>query len=108
LGGRGIQCLLSYGQEELAYDKKIKAVSSTYYSGQLKIYAHHIKQPNGPGTQAIYCMNQVRSYAMTDSPSSLKAGLTGFRNAVDWADKKRDEAISHANTIFNCRVKDED
>jgi hypothetical protein len=52
-------------------------------------------------------MNQVRAYAMTDNLASLKAGLTGFRNAVDWTDKMREEAISYANAIFDGRIEDE-
>jgi hypothetical protein len=36
----------------------------------------------------------------------LTKGLTGFRNAVDWADQTRDDAISYANTIYNCSIED--
>jgi hypothetical protein len=38
----------------------------------------------------------------------LKVGLTGFRNSVEQADKKRDEAISYANAIFDLGSAEEE
>ena len=44
---------------------------------------------------------------MTDNLDSLKSGLTGFRNSVDWADKRREVAISQANARFNRDASEE-
>lgn len=46
-------------------------------------------------------MNQVKTWGMTGNKETLKSGLTGFRNAVDWADNRRKMAISRANTVFH-------
>ena len=107
LGARGMHELASYQQTEHSFDNSIKAISSIYHGGQLKLYTHHMAQPDGPGTRPEYYMNQVRAYAMTDNLDSLKSGLTGFRNSVDWADKRREVAISQANARFNRDASEE-
>ena len=107
LGARGMQELLCYRQEEQVYDSNIKAVTSIYHNGQLKLYTHHLAEPDRPGSQPKYYMNQVNTWGMTGNKDTLKSGLTSFRNAVDWADERRELAISHANALFNRDTSEE-
>lgn len=107
LGARGIHELISYQGENQLIDNKIKAVSSIYHGGTMKLYAHHIVQPDGPGTRPEYFMNQVNTWGMTGNKDTLRSGLTSFRNAVDWADERRELAISHANALFDRDTSEE-
>ncbi|KAF7506317.1 hypothetical protein GJ744_011890 [Endocarpon pusillum] len=70
---------------------------SIYSEGTLKIYTSHPIQPTGPSDQPEYCMNQLRSFAMTDTADTFRQGATAFRNARDWTKKQRDKAIRRAN-----------
>ena len=101
LGARGMHELASYRQTEHSSNNGIKAVSSIYHGGQLKLYTHHIAQLDGPRTRPEYYMNQVNIWGMTGNKDTLRSGLTSFRNTVDWADERRELAISHANGLFD-------
>lgn len=70
-GSRGIHKLQTYGQKVPTYDNKAHTLSATYHAGTLKMYAHHVGQPNGPGTEPEYYMNQLRAFAMTDNRETL-------------------------------------
>ncbi|KAF2452840.1 hypothetical protein BDY21DRAFT_293988 [Lineolata rhizophorae] len=99
VGARGVHSLQTYGEDVPVYDNNGYTLSSTYHSGQLKIYAHHLSQPNGPGTDPEYYMNQLRAFAMTDNRKTLIEGITAFRNAEAWTEAQRNAAIAHANAI---------
>jgi hypothetical protein len=59
-GARGIHSLQAYGTQAPKYDNNAYTLSVTYHCGALKIYSHHVRQPNGPGTQPEYYMNLLR------------------------------------------------
>ena len=44
-------------------------------------------------------MNQLRSFAVTDTSNAFRQGATAYRNARDWAKEHRDAAISCANLL---------
>lgn len=99
-GARAIHALQNYGRTESTdnYDGNAYAYSSTYHSGgTLRLYAHHVTAPTGPGEKAEYHMTQLRSFAMTDSRKAFVAGATAFRNARDLAKQHRDSFIQAAN-----------
>ena len=107
VGARGIHKLQTYGQTVPTYDNKAYTLSATYYAGALTIYAHHLGQPNGPGTKPKYYMKLLNAYAMTGNRESFRQGVTAFRNGVDWAEKQRNAAIKHAQAVAN-RVTNDD
>lgn len=97
LGARGMYSLQSYGEEEPVYNNKAYTITSIYSDGQLKLYTCHPTQPTSPGGRPEYCMNQLRSFAMTNSAETFRQGATAYRNARDWTKEQRDEAIRRAN-----------
>ncbi|KAI9670790.1 MAG: hypothetical protein M1817_003901 [Caeruleum heppii] len=101
VGARGIHQLQTYGQEVPAYDNHAYTLSATYHAGQLKMYAHHTAQPNGPGTQPEYYMNQLNTWGLTGNRKTLVEGITAFRNVQGWTEAQRSAAIEHANAIAN-------
>lgn len=100
-GARGMHKLQTYEQQMPTYDNKAYTLSATYHAGTLKMYAHHLGQPGGPGTQPKYYMNQLKAWAMTSDRETLLKGMTAFRNGVDWAGAQRNAAIEHAEAIAN-------
>ena len=101
LGARGMNSLQSYGEDEPVYDNNAYTIMSIYSDGQLKMYTSHPTQPSSPGGRPEYCMNQLRSFAMTDTAETFRQGATAYRNARDWAKEQRDEAIKRANERVN-------
>ena len=103
-GARAMQSLQSYKTENLIYDNNTYTLSSIYSDGTLKMYAHHSRQPDGPGTRPEYYMHQIRSFAMTDTPETFRQGATAFRNARDWTEEQRNTFITQANTRVSTTV----
>lgn len=101
IGTRGIHKLQMYGQKLPKYDNKAYTLSATYQTGMLKMYTHHLGQPNGPGTQPEYYMNQLGAFAMTHNLDTFRQGMAAFRNGVDWTEAKRNAAIEHAKAVAN-------
>lgn len=100
-GARGIHKLQTCGQKVPTYDNKAYTLSATYHAGQLKMYAHHLGQPNGPETEPEYYMNQLKAWAMTSDRETLVKGMTAFRNGVEWTEAQRNAAIEHAKAVAN-------
>jgi hypothetical protein len=101
LGARGVHSLQSYGQGRPVYDNNAYTITSIYNDGQLKMYTSHPAQPAGPGTRRECYMNQLRSFAMTDTAETFRDGATAFRNARDWTEEQRNEAIKRADERAN-------
>ena len=99
IGARAIHKLQTYRQQSPIYDNKAYTISTTYQVSQLKMYAHHLRQPNGPGTDPEYYMKLLRSWSLIDDRLALLEGMTAFRNAQDWTEAQRNAAIEHANMV---------
>ncbi|KAI3340359.1 hypothetical protein F4824DRAFT_452991 [Ustulina deusta] len=97
LGARGMNSLQTYGEPELDSDNKAYTLTSTYQRGTLKIYASYPLSRASLGMPREYAMTQVNSWSLTGNPSTFRQGVTAYRNARDWAKRKRDEAIKKAN-----------
>ncbi|KAF9733854.1 hypothetical protein PMIN04_012897 [Paraphaeosphaeria minitans] len=98
LGARGMASLQSYGQGEPDYGTAY-AISSIYHGGTLKIYTNHMTQSGSPSSRPEYHMNQLRSFAMTDTVDTFRQGAGAYRNLRDWAKKQRDDSIRQANEM---------
>ena len=102
-GARGMHSLQAYGKDESIFDNNAAyTITSTYLAGFLQIYTVHPIQPAVPGGRTEYCMNLLRSFAINDSAETFRQGVTAYRNARDWAEEQRDEAIKRSNE----KVKD--
>ncbi|KAG9228449.1 hypothetical protein BJ875DRAFT_489859 [Amylocarpus encephaloides] len=97
LGARGMHYLQLYGQDESMYDNTSSTITAIYYGGQLKIYATHSAQPNGPGGRPEYYMTQINTWGMTGNVENFLQGASAFKNARDWAKEQRDRSIRQAN-----------
>lgn len=104
VGARGIHKLQTYGQRIPTYDHRAYTITATYLAGTLKMYAHHVDQPNGPGIDVEYYMRQLNSWAL--SGDRLRKGTMAFRNAVGWTEVQRNTAIEHANIVARDANKD--
>ncbi|KAI3326610.1 hypothetical protein HD806DRAFT_520395 [Xylariaceae sp. AK1471] len=97
LGARGMNSLQRYSDPELDADNKAYTLTSTYYGGQLKIYATYPLSRAGLGMRREYAMTQIDTYALTGNIDNFRIGVSAYRNARDWAKRKRDKAIERAN-----------
>ncbi|KAI1318481.1 hypothetical protein F5Y16DRAFT_418499 [Xylariaceae sp. FL0255] len=97
LGARGMQSLHSYVLSDPVFDNKAYTITSIYHNGQLQIYTVHPLPPARPGIQCEYITTQVNSFALTGNADTFRTGVNAYRNARDWAKRKRDEAIEEAN-----------
>jgi hypothetical protein len=101
LGARAMHSLRSYGQDEPVYDNNAYTITSTYLDGQLKMYASHVAPPKNPGGRPEYHMTLLDSFALTGNRNNCVAGLQAYRNAREWAEQQRNEAIRQANERAN-------
>ncbi|KAF2763027.1 hypothetical protein EJ05DRAFT_481878 [Pseudovirgaria hyperparasitica] len=97
LGARGIHSLQSYRSAEPTYNNNAYTITSTYHAGTLKMYTSHVAQPRSPGGRPEYNMHLLKAWAMDGAPETFRQGATAYRNARDWAEEQRDEAIRQAN-----------
>lgn len=101
VGDRGMRKLAAYEVKNLktVYDNNAYTITSTYHSatGSLQMYTVHSTQPADPETSPEYFMNQLRSFAMTDTAERFREGATVFRNARDLTMEQRNEIIATAN-----------
>ncbi|KAJ3579925.1 hypothetical protein NPX13_g640 [Xylaria arbuscula] len=97
LGARGMNSLQRYGDPELDADDKAYTLTSTYYEGYLNIYATYPLSRASLGMRREYAMTQIKAYALTSDVDTFRIGVSAYRNARDWARRKRDEAIQRAN-----------
>ncbi|OJD21071.1 hypothetical protein ACJ73_07594 [Blastomyces percursus] len=97
LGARGIHSLQSYQKDGPTYDSNTYTITSTYHGGQLKLYATHLAEPNGPGCRPEYYMTQLNGWCMSGNLETFRQGAAAYRNTRDWAKEKRDEFIRAAN-----------
>ena len=104
-GARGMQAVRNYGRSEPRFDHNAYTFSSIYSNGQLQLFTSHAVEPNSPGGQPNYYMNQVRSFSMIDSPATWREGAMYYRNSLDLAKKFGDDAISVANEAFANRAR---
>lgn len=89
--------LLSYQQDEPAYDKNAHTVTSIYHGGTLKMYTSHTSPPRTSRTRLEYYTTQINTWGMTGNVETFRQGAAAYRNARDWAKERRDNAIGHAN-----------
>ncbi|KAL8791169.1 MAG: hypothetical protein Q9195_006008 [Heterodermia aff. obscurata] len=99
VGARGIHKLQTYNQKVPTYDNKAYTISTAYHAGQLKMYSHHLRQPNGPGTDEEYYMELLSSWSLVGGRLTLLEGMIVFRNAEDWTKAQRNAVIEHANMV---------
>ncbi|PVH94218.1 hypothetical protein DM02DRAFT_618786 [Periconia macrospinosa] len=101
LGARGMHSLQSYGQDEPVYYNNASTITSIYHGGHLKMYTSHVAPPRSPGGRPEYYMHQLKGWSMTGDLETFRQGASAYRNARDWAEKQRDEAIMQANERAN-------
>jgi hypothetical protein len=97
IGARAMHSLQNYSNDGLVFDSKAYTFSSTYCSGQLVLYAHHVTAPITPRGWPQYHMTKLRGFELTDTRETFIEGVTAFRNARDLADRYRQEFIEAAN-----------
>ncbi|KAI1176970.1 hypothetical protein F4777DRAFT_231216 [Nemania sp. FL0916] len=99
LGARAMHSLQTYNQEPVV-DNNAYTITSTYHGATLKMYTTHLLPPAQKGRRQEYATTRISSCALDGGPDAFRAGATAYRNARDWAKKKRDEAIEKANAEF--------
>ena len=99
LGARGMQKLqmLADSRKVEIFDKMAYTVSGVFLKGNLELYAHHITQPDGPGSQFHYHMTLLGQWGIRGSARSFRDGAAALRNAADVAFEFREQFIKAAN-----------
>ncbi|KAL2853030.1 hypothetical protein BJX68DRAFT_265268 [Aspergillus pseudodeflectus] len=97
LGARAIHALHSHKQEKPVFDNNAYTISATYCRGLLELYATHIASSGRNLGVPEYVMTRLGEWTIHANMESFQQGLTAYRNARDWARKKRDEAVAAAN-----------
>ena len=100
LGARAMHSIQNYGMDgsKKVYDNNAYSISSTYHDGTLKLYTTHPTPPADSKSSPEYHTALLDSYAMTGRRRKFREGVGAFRNARDWAKKRRDELITSANS----------
>ena len=88
--------LQSYGAGEPVYDNKAYTLSTTYYAGNLNMYATH-PSPPGSGNSPEYHMTQLGGWNIVGDPDTYRRGVAALRNGRDMMKEYRDQFISTAN-----------
>ncbi|KAI1325092.1 hypothetical protein F5Y16DRAFT_423311 [Xylariaceae sp. FL0255] len=96
LGARAMQSLQSYRSTPV-FDKNAYTLTSTFLSGILTIYAIHPQPATRPDGRCIYIMTLVDVQILYLNAEGFRAGVSAYRNARDWAVRRRNEAITQAN-----------
>ncbi|KAL3485409.1 hypothetical protein BJX62DRAFT_229541 [Aspergillus germanicus] len=78
-------------------DNNAYTISATYCRGLLELYATHIASPGRNLGVPEYVMTRLGEWAIHAIMESFQQGLSAYRNAREWARKKRDEAVAAAN-----------
>jgi hypothetical protein len=89
--------LQSYGLAEPVYNINASTITSIYHDGTLKMYTSHVVPPPGAGDLPEYHMHQLKGWSLTGDLETFRQGAGAYRNARDWAEQRRDEAITRAN-----------
>ncbi|KAK7419439.1 hypothetical protein QQZ08_010857 [Neonectria magnoliae] len=99
VGSRAMHSLQNYGTDELQYDGKAHAFSSTYHAGTgtLQLYAHHVTAPTTEGGRPEYHMTQVNGWQMTGNRDTFVEGARALRNTLDLTERRRSDFIRAAN-----------
>lgn len=95
LGARGMHRLQSYTKSKGAelYDQSAYTVSATYVNGQLKLYLHHLSQPETAGSEPRYYMFPLGGWTIDSNLDGFCAGVRAFRNARDAAYEYREHFL---------------
>ncbi|KAK5093388.1 hypothetical protein LTS08_008925, partial [Lithohypha guttulata] len=101
LGARGMHSLQTYGSIQSVPDNSAHTVTAIYHGGTLKIYTVSRAEAVHPRGHPEYYMHQLNTWGMTGNLETFRQGVTAFRNARDWAEQQRNEAIAHANNIVH-------
>lgn len=100
IGSRAIHALRSIAIENpgTVYDNNAYTITAIYHSKTIELNAHRPIEPSVPGGPTRYKMSIIGRYSLDITPASFRDGVIAFRNAREWAKKKRDEFIAEANT----------
>lgn len=101
LGAIGVHALQSYGQKEPTYDNNAYVITLIYHGGLLKMYTTHVAPPPNAGDRPEYHMHELRGWYITGESDSFRQGASAYRNARDWTQQQRNEAIMRANEKSN-------
>jgi hypothetical protein len=101
LGARGMHSLQVYGQSQPNFNINASTITSIYHDGTLKMYTSHVVPPPSTGGRPEYHMHQLKGWSITGDPETFRQGARAYRNARDWAEQQRDEAIVRANEKAN-------
>lgn len=98
-GARAMHRLQNYGENDgLKYDNNAYAITITYRKGILGLHTvHPIPSSNPTARPTDYVMNELISWAVTNTLLGFRNGVTAFRNLREWAEEQRVEFIHRAN-----------
>lgn len=98
-GERAQAALLAYQQSSSDQRSLDRTLGFTYVGGTLKLIAAHINKLLGTKAWLEYVMTKVKAWAMNSDSDTFRKGATAYRNARDWAERQRNEAIRQANKM---------
>lgn len=74
-----------------------RTLTCTFAAGVLRMYAVHSRPCTGSPTDVEYISSRIGAWVMDDNLEDFRRGAAAFRNGIEWAQRKRDEAIARAN-----------
>ena len=102
MGARAMHKLRSFAIEdpEMIYDNNAYTITAEYHvqTKTLYLHAHRPIKPLTSSGSMGYRMTLIGGFVIGSSPDDFRRGVTAFRNAREWAMRKRDECIAAANS----------
>ncbi|KHJ32933.1 hypothetical protein EV44_g3076 [Erysiphe necator] len=98
LGERGQIALRSWGHDHPVLDGAAHTITCTFISGALTFYSIHAVPVETPSRRIEYFMYLIGIYVMHASASQYRKGIAAYQNLREYAEEKRNESISLANS----------
>ncbi|KAJ4286491.1 hypothetical protein N0V90_013191 [Kalmusia sp. IMI 367209] len=106
IGARTIHDLEEYAAGKSIFDKKIKSISMTLINGTLTMYGTHVLGPSlREHPEVRYVVTKINRFVLDNDVFELHRAITAYRNALEWAEEIRDDAIQKAHRRLDAVTK---
>jgi hypothetical protein len=97
LGARGMWKFQMFGEPTPTFDNRAYTITMTYCAGLLCLNSVHLAKSNSSNSDLEYHQCRIDSWSIVGNRRSYLDAATAYRNACEWAEKQRREALNQAH-----------